>query len=933
MSNSDGDQARILRDLVERCLELHEQEGPTGVENLLRQHPQEADAVRSRLEHLYSLGLLESDLPLEASIPEHLGPFRILRHLGRGGMGVVYLAEQEPLARRVALKLIRPDLLYFRGSRERFRREVEVVSQLQHPSIVPVYTFGEEGGIPFYAMEYVPGRSLEQILQDLRGRNPEHLSGQDLLRVAGWTGDDTTSLSEAGRQLAELSWVDACFRLAATLAEALDHAHSRGVLHRDLKPANIMVTPDGRVLLLDFGLARSQSSSKITRTVSQLGSLPYMAPEQLREEESDDRSDIYALGVTLYELLTLQLPFQGKSNEETRGLILAGVAPPLRSFNPAVTWDAETVCLKAIDLDPKQRYSPLRELCSDLHRVLERKPIQARRPGMLLRGRRFAQREPAWTVGIGFGILLLVGSIAFGLWQRELNQRLTRTSQEKSQALASLQEALNSLREASADKVQALEVSQENFQRALRATNEMLRKVGEFDFQYVPGASGLRLDLLERANQFYDELLEDHPEDRQLRREAAVGFFWHAQALIQIGELGRGEQILDRSVDILEDLHSSDPTDAAVPEELAYAYQIYAQLQEQLGHKEEKIEFLGLSVDLYREAVEVNTEAGSSDYNIRWLRRHLAGSLINLGATLGAMGQTEDSMESMQEARWLLAELLEEEPNAQPLLMRAAILDSNLSAAQIDRGLHQEALKVLESVEEVIERLLRMDSQNSTHQWAAASTWYNRAVALFGLDRHAESVRAIQRAVERSRALVRQDPQVLKNRLVLIKHLSVAGEYLARIQDFPLAAEYLREARERMQGLVEQHPENPLTARARFDFLVSWADHLKWRGLLQEAEAAYRVAIDDEQELTERWPDSLRVDHAMEGRIGLGKVLQEQGRLAEALECLNVSFEEIHPSCSDLGCWRVCNNVQKLRNDLVRSLAEAEAEREIRSNR
>src|SRR5690606_32092732 len=216
--------------------------------------------------------------------PERLGDFRLLERLGGGGMGVVYRAEQVSLRREVALKLVRPDQLYFPGTRERFRREVAIVAGLSHPGIVPVYAFGEEDGLPFFAMEYVRGATLAETLDALRGGTFGPAGGEAI--AAAIAARSASADDGAASAMFEGAWEQICTRIAREIAEALEHAHRRGVVHRDVKPSNVMVTSSGRVMLLDFGLSSTSGSERITRSGSVLGSLAYMAPEQLRGAEA-----------------------------------------------------------------------------------------------------------------------------------------------------------------------------------------------------------------------------------------------------------------------------------------------------------------------------------------------------------------------------------------------------------------------------------------------------------------------------------------------------------------------------------------------------------------------------------------------------------------------------------------------------------------------
>src|SRR5262245_28550165 len=174
------------------------------------------------------MGLLRA--ASKSELPERLGDFRLIRALGSGGMGVVYLANQESLGREVAIKLIRPENLYFPGARERFQREVEAVARLKHPGIVPVYTVGEEAGVPYFAMEHIDGCSLEDVLRLVKTEPPERLTGRDLARACGAQGTPFGA-----------GWVEAAFHLIAQVADALEHAHRAGVIHRDIKPTNIMI--------------------------------------------------------------------------------------------------------------------------------------------------------------------------------------------------------------------------------------------------------------------------------------------------------------------------------------------------------------------------------------------------------------------------------------------------------------------------------------------------------------------------------------------------------------------------------------------------------------------------------------------------------------------------------------------------------------------
>ncbi|MCU0864129.1 MAG: serine/threonine protein kinase, partial [Planctomycetes bacterium] len=417
-------------DVLVAALDALERHGSDAVQDLLDAHPAHAPRLRSHLSRLNGLGMLDATASAAApSFPERLGDFRLLQRLGSGGMGVVYLARQESLGRTVALKLVRSEQLFFPGARERFRREVDAIAKLQHPGIVPVHAAGEDQGVPWLAMEHVVGASLDAVLQQLTAREPASLRASDLhaAMLARLPAPERSGAAATATvpPLFTGTWVNACLRIARAIAIALQHAHERGVLHRDVKPSNIMLTPDGRALLLDFGLAVADGDARLTGSGSTLGTPAYMSPEQMRGETRsvDGRSDVYSLAVTLYELLTLRMPFAAESTAKTRELVLAGRLQPVRDHNRAVSADVEIVLRKACDLDRERRYGDAAGFATDLDNLLELRPITAQAPGALRIARRWAQRHPARAVALLAGLLLfLVAPTVFLLQQQAANR-------------------------------------------------------------------------------------------------------------------------------------------------------------------------------------------------------------------------------------------------------------------------------------------------------------------------------------------------------------------------------------------------------------------------------------------------------------------------------------------------------------------------------
>jgi len=322
-----------------------------------------------------------------------LGPYRLVRRIGHGAMGVVWLAEDESLQRRVALKILAPHMTIDHEAIWRFGQEASAAARLSHPNIVAVHSAGEEGAIRYIAMDYVQGTGLDQLLARVRGRAPDELTGREL----------------GG---GEESYVRRAVALIVQTARALHHAHSRGVLHRDIKPSNILVDREGDIHIVDFGLARIQESAPVTRTGTILGTLTYMAPEALtgRPDAVDARCDVYSLGTVLYELLALRPPFYSASLSDLIDEIKQADVPALRQRHKGLPKDLELVGAKCLAKDREHRYATAEDLARDLERFLEGEPIKARPVGALTRLRYWAKRNPGRAVATVALVLVVLGA-------------------------------------------------------------------------------------------------------------------------------------------------------------------------------------------------------------------------------------------------------------------------------------------------------------------------------------------------------------------------------------------------------------------------------------------------------------------------------------------------------------------------------------------
>jgi serine/threonine protein kinase len=351
---------------------------------------------------------------------QRLGDFELRGEIGRGGMGIVYEAEQLSLRRKVALKILPPGLGLTPQAVERFEREARAAAKLHHTNIVPVYAIGAAGGCSFYAMELVEGQSLSAILADLRAKKSSKLLE---VAVTVVNADAPARPIEAVRSgaaasLSETSsgtraWFEAAAKLLADVAEALHYAHRQGIVHRDVKPSNLLLSLDGRLCLTDFGLAQIAQEPGMTTTGSLLGTPAYMSPEQIGGGHNgvDHRTDVYSLGAVLYEVLTLKRPFEAERLEEVLTAVLTQEPKAPRRLNPRVPADLETICLKALEKNPANRYRTAAELAADLRAYGQHGLISAKRAGPLKRTAKWMRRHPVASLAAAAATALAILSV------------------------------------------------------------------------------------------------------------------------------------------------------------------------------------------------------------------------------------------------------------------------------------------------------------------------------------------------------------------------------------------------------------------------------------------------------------------------------------------------------------------------------------------
>jgi serine/threonine protein kinase/WD40 repeat protein len=488
-----------LEDIATEFIRLHRSGENVSVADFAARYPDHAARLRRLLP---TIACMERCSPTRANdstvaspragvnpLPRTLGDYRLLRFAGRGGMGVVYEAEQTALGRRVALKLLSQTATADSVRLIRFQREAQAAARLHHSNIVPVFGVGEEDGQHFYAMQYIDGCTLREWLSFDAGGSEVGSGtarpGQDLARHSGERGPRPVqpATPAAGNAVR--------FRFAAEVgrqvAEALAHAHEQGILHRDIKPGNLLIDRKQTVWVADFGLAKLESGEDLTAAGDQVGTMRYMAPEQLHGQ-ADERSDLFALGLTVYEIMAGRPAFDSQQQGALVQQVTAASPPSLRSLTPSPPRDLVTIVEKLIDRDRAHRYQTARQAADDFQHFLRDEPISARRPGSVEKLARACQRNPVTAV-LTATALLVPSLVALG-WALTLERANTRTVEQ-------LQRAERAERERSESLLGAY-VAQAQAGRTSRVAGQRWRAVEALD-RAIPLARELGMPLETKA--------------------------------------------------------------------------------------------------------------------------------------------------------------------------------------------------------------------------------------------------------------------------------------------------------------------------------------------------------------------------------------------------------------------------------------------------
>jgi len=823
------DQQRRLAEIVEGYMVAREEGLAPDPAEYLARHPDLAEPLRAYLEsvdflHQAALGVDGGrTTPVEAVTSEkRLGDYQLIREIGRGGMGVVYEARQISLDRRVALKVLPFAAVLDRKQIARFRNEAQAAARLQHPHIVPVYAVGCERGVHYYAMQYVEGRSLDRAIRELSSLRPGDRRAPRSNDVTPAPTAATTAPGKSRTTPAALCSVHgtqqgAYFRMVAELgvqaAEALQHAHECGIVHRDVKPSNLLLDTEGTLWVTDFGLARLPIDSELTGTGDVLGTLRYMSPEQGQGRAAlvDRRTDVYSLGMTLYELLTLRAPFQASDRHELLRRIEHEEPSPPRRLCPAIPVDLETIVQKAIAKSPDQRYDTAADLGDDLRRFLDGQTVRARRPTLLDRGAKWTRRHQATVAGaLGVLVLAVVG-LACGAVLLAREHHRTKA---------------------------ALDQAEANYAQVREVVDRFVVRHAE-QLADLPGTEPLRRDLLAETLRYYRGFIARAGDDPALKADLAKTHFKVGTITEQIGDRAEAMASYRRAQAIYTELLGSRPGEPDYSAGLALCRNNLGLLLAGGGDAD-------AAERAYRDAMDVQERLAAQHPERPAFRKDLAMTCNNLGLLLCDAGRPSAAEAAYRRAIGALSTLVERYPDRPDYARNLAAAYGNLGFVESKEdpasagALYHRAIEIQEKLVEGWPNVLAYQSD-------VALTYNNLGAVENHAGRRGEALRSYGRAVAMGERLCRLAPAMVRYRVDLAVSHNNLGRTLtedARPED---ACESFEAARAILEDVVEDYPDVPGYRSSLGGVWNNRGIALERRGQFAAAAESFRQAIEHQE--------------------------------------------------------------------------------------
>jgi serine/threonine protein kinase len=871
--------------------------GRPNVEAYAAKYPEIADSLRRLLPALAVLdGTHSARQPEPAPVLQGtLGGFKILGEIGRGGMGIVYKAEEISLGRTVALKILPFTVTADEKQLNRFKNEARAAANLSHSNIVPVYSFGEHQGVHYYAMRLIEGRSLAELVSDLRSisrlgdsdcrsqerslavdlatrelverehdRSPVSPNQASMIQAPDVPGDQTMfpKARPVSRPLPlrPVRPGSAFFRNVARLgiqaAHALEYAHTHQILHRDIKPANLMVEPNGHLWVTDFGLARFESVARVTLSGDLLGTVRYMSPEQMTGTRIcvDHRSDVYSLGITLYELLTRQPAFDGVDRFELLHQI--AVIDPLhpRVIDPEIPGELSTIILKAIEKSADDRYSSAGELADDLQRFLDHQPIKAKPASVVLRATKWCRRHRAfvWACMVTMMLAIAILSVSVVLIARAY------------QAVAHQQ------KRAETNLRLARELIDETYSQELEAADNDLEMTPE------------QREILLRLVRFYEQLPREEWNDPTLRHDECKVRLRLGDIYRALGEFGKAVDAYSASIATVQQLGGDGARLAIYQQTLVKAY-------DGVGQAYREMQQFGSAIAAHQKAAELIQRLLAKHSHDPSVQR-LTVNGIHLAQAYRDTATKEQCLRDVVEQMSALARQFSDEPLFESWLANAR---GQLGVLLRSTGRMREAETQFQQAIETQQRLVKLTGSHPSYRYHLAATQSELAPLLKSLRRDDEAAQANRAAIELLEPLAAEYPHRIRYRSMLAQCQSDLGYLLASSSQLEDSADALVNAISLLEELTREATEIP----AHRSKLASCFGHLGnveyRRGNYNASEELFAKSLSIWKSLADQFPDD--PDYRMNLAVGLA----ESSRFADRKQRI-VSLEHAAGVLHDL---------------------------------
>jgi serine/threonine-protein kinase len=773
--------------------------------------------------------------------------FRRLRLHARGGLGEVWVAEDTELGREVALKLIQERHRRNPESRRRFLREAEVTGRLQHPGIVPVYGMGEDAdGAPCYAMHFIEGEDLQAAIRRFHEASPP---GQD-----------------AGRRSLELRQLLTRF---VVVCNTIAYAHSRGVLHRDLKPANIMLGRYGETLVVDWGLgklwqrtpeaeagtappamANDAEAEGGTQEGQQLGTPAYMSPEQAAGDvgQLGPPTDVYGLGATLYAILTGQPPVSGRGVAEIFRRVQQGDFAKPRQVKLDTPLALEAICLKAMALEPQERYASAEALAADIEHWLADEPITARRASRSERLGRWLRRH---RTGVSMtAAAVLVAVLCLGAASGMLFAAYRDASQQRDRAKARLELALG-------------------------AVDQFYTKASGNPELRTHGLEQLRQQLLESAVAYYRRFVEDESNEPQVRAEQARSYRRMADLISDLGRLDEAEAAYLEGRDIAADLAARYPKEPAYPRDLARILASLSGFYQIQGKRD-------TALKTYAEALATYEPLLQRSPDDHGLEIEVASCLEKKGLLHMRSRETDQA-----EKTWLRSQELREhaaaaEPDNPAYQNDLARIYSNLGSYYVETGREELSEKNYKRAREIFAKLAADQPAEPQYQNALGNAEHNLGYLYINSGRAKLAEPAYKASLDVRRRLAETHPLVLDYQRNVGFSYSNLGDVYQVTGRFEEAVKAYEESRKVHQKLADAYPRIPEYQQALASNYTDLARCFRDLDRTDQAEAAWKQSCERLGRLSDTYPDQPDFRHRLANSYNdLGIMYLDQSRFAE----------------------------------------------------